>query len=303
MDELAADVKEARAENERLGQQTAKLRVQLQVLMDPDMYRDPNMIEEGVPMAPDPIIHEEMLQLKRVLWDLQRENALIKEERARSAVAPVSRNSSPSSKGTVTMAEYRSLQNQVVDLRKAHEAAVAQTERLQARIASREGSPVHRHRVSNLLTSRRRSGSAEDTASTGVSVFGGWTRASHGSSNSDHARRPGSGSEESYFPISRMSSRDSYDNGTSRQHWGALNCQQKHAMSDCLMGNRKTTCCQRLGVDALSVTGGSTPRGIYSFGQSQSSTGAASGDIRQRLQVVQQENEQLRRKIRALAAQ
>mmetsp|Transcript_38196 Transcript_38196/g.75742 ORF Transcript_38196/g.75742 Transcript_38196/m.75742 type:complete len:321 (-) Transcript_38196:116-1078(-) len=286
IDELAADVEEARRENERLGQQTAKLRVQLQVLLDPDKFKDPNVIEEGVPLAPDPILNEEMLQLKRVLWDLQRENALIKEERSHVPNTSISHSSRKSNKGTVTLAEYRDMQNQVVDLRKAYEAAVAQTERLRARKASREGSPTHAHRAANLFIGRRRSASAERSASfeSPTGIYGRWLNMRSGSPHDDLAS-----SRDGYQPVSRMTSRDSGDDGLSR-----------------------------LSIEGIFVPGGSSPRGgTRSAGQSLSfsalpgdrsagqslSFSSAPGDLRLRMQALQHENDQLRKKIRALALQ
>jgi len=271
IEELTTDVKEARQENERLGNQISKLRVQLQVLTEPDPFKRPDAIEEGVPAASEQVMDEDMHQLRRVLWDLQQENKLLKDENARTPEPTKgAKDESGKSGGGVSMAEYRSLQQQILDLRKAYESAVAQTERLRARKASKDGSPNYRRAPwspSSLLAGRSSSMDGDG----GMSVEG---------SPQLHGRRHRSrgGSMNSDFTGS-----------VARSRGGSID--SNYSLDDD-MGGRLSM------YGSMPNSGTSTPTG----GSHGSPLSAQGGDIRKKLQSIQAENDKLKQKIRMLAS-
>lgn len=294
IEDLTTDVHEARQENERLSQQSSKLRVQLQVLTDPDPFKRVDSIEEGVPAAPEQLVNEDMLELRRVLWDLQQENKALKDENARTPEAtegtkddhrqrPVegTKQESGKSGGSINMAEYRSLQHQVLDLRKAYESAVAQTERLRARKASREGSPSYGARRAAWSPSALvgRSSSMDDDG--GLSVEGSpqphgrLQRPRGGSMNSDFtgsvARSRGGSIDSDFAGPTRLSHADSVD----EDYGGRL---------------------------SMPNSGTSTPAVGGSRGSHGSPLSVGEGDIRKKLQALQAENDKLKQKIRMLAS-
>jgi len=282
IEELNADVHEARQENDRLSNQISKLRVKLQVLTEPDPFKRADAIEEGVPAALEQGLNDDMHQLRRVLEDLKRENKALKDENARNPESKKgTKDEGGKSGGGVGMAEYRSLQHQVLDLRKAYESAVAQTERLRARKASREGSPKYQRGPWTPSPLAGRSSSMDDDRGVEGSpeVRGRRHRSRGGSVNSDYTGSVGR---------SRGGSMDSEIHGPTRlSHTNSL---------DEDYGGRLSM------YGSMPNSGTSTPAVGGSRGSHGSPLSAEGGDISKKLQAIQAENDKLKQKIRMLAS-
>merc|ERR1712080_377131 len=80
-------------------------------------------------MQADKMVNEELLRMKRILWELQRENQDLRKGQSLSAQSP-ERSRCPSGKPPVSSAECDSLRSQVGDLKKALHQAEEQTDRL-----------------------------------------------------------------------------------------------------------------------------------------------------------------------------
>eukprot|EP00929_Paragymnodinium_shiwhaense_P106786 TRINITY_DN7247_c0_g1_i1.p1 TRINITY_DN7247_c0_g1~~TRINITY_DN7247_c0_g1_i1.p1 ORF type:complete len:216 (-),score=53.00 TRINITY_DN7247_c0_g1_i1:210-857(-) len=120
--ELVSQVDEARQENQRLSRQAHRQRLAVQD-MKPDAAalaaQDRGNFRAG---QADQAVHEELLQCKRVLWDLQRENAQLKESSSRVAT--------PGLRPGGDM-EVQALKRQVEELQRAYENSLREAQRLQ----------------------------------------------------------------------------------------------------------------------------------------------------------------------------
>jgi len=145
LEQLLAEVGEARQENQWLNKQTIRLRGQLD-----DVQRvrasawDPRAWLDKVPSQASRAAPDELLQLKRQLGELQQENAALKRGGAaagrgggaagRGIGAAGDRDSRAVAEGgRVPAEEYQALQRQLDELARARDAAAAQNQELRRR--------------------------------------------------------------------------------------------------------------------------------------------------------------------------
>lgn len=139
VEELILEVDEARQENQRLNKQTHKLRLAIQdanPLAAPD--QDPYASNYGVGNVAakereERLLNEEVLQLKRTLWDLQRENSMLKQQQPQGGGAGLA---GPS---RVSMRQYQQLKTQLDELQQAYDKAAAVTDRMMRQQAQAAG--------------------------------------------------------------------------------------------------------------------------------------------------------------------
>lgn len=156
VEQMTVEVDEARQENQRLNKQTHKLRAALEEarsksgagkrLTRPETGADASLDS----MQANRAMHDELLQLKRVLWDMQRENALLKQGSAAGVHGP-----SKDGERRVSFSQYQQLRRQLDELQRAYDAAASQTERMkrQSRMGSQQQTPSPSHNGSVRLGS------------------------------------------------------------------------------------------------------------------------------------------------------
>jgi len=142
VDQLIAEVDEARQENQRLNKQSHKLRAALAsaqqqqqapshagVVYEQRLGLGALQANSGAP------IEQELIQLRRHHSELKRENALLKQGDSGFLFA------ARRDEKRVNLQQYSQLRRQLEELQRAHDAAAAQTERLRRQSATI--SPVH----------------------------------------------------------------------------------------------------------------------------------------------------------------
>lgn len=159
VEQLSVEVDEARQENQRLNKQTNRLRVALQdarsvssKALAGDEFGwavDRGQRASGHPVGaanPADAVQDEVLRLQHTLWELQRENTLLKQGPGgdeSSAFGQVGKG--------VTAAQYRQLQSQLEDLQRAHDGAAMQTEKMRLQqMYNQTPSPVNGDRLTRL---------------------------------------------------------------------------------------------------------------------------------------------------------
>mmetsp|Transcript_131777 Transcript_131777/g.421651 ORF Transcript_131777/g.421651 Transcript_131777/m.421651 type:complete len:277 (-) Transcript_131777:41-871(-) len=132
VEQLIVEVDEARQENQRLNKQTNRLRVALQGAQPcPDaVYKNNNHASSHAQQSSGPSsrVQEELLLLKRTLWELQRENSSLKQgsfEDEHQNMGRMDRR--------VSLAQYQQLQRHLDDLQRAYDSAAIHTEKMRLR--------------------------------------------------------------------------------------------------------------------------------------------------------------------------
>lgn len=113
--DLMDEVEQARQENQRLSRQAHRQKVAMQDMRGGNDGH-PSV---GRSQQADQALNEELLRLKRVLWDLQRDNANLKESSSRAAT--------PGGHGG---GEVQALMRQVDELQRAYDSSVRDAEML-----------------------------------------------------------------------------------------------------------------------------------------------------------------------------
>jgi len=132
VEQLIVEVDEARQENQRLNKQTSRLRVAIDEVYPepvPGPGRDRSSTHHAAPGQPSRRVQENLLHLKRTLWELQRENALLKQGAAEEAHLGIGQGHDKK----ISLAQYQVLQRQLEELQHAYDSAAGQTERMRLR--------------------------------------------------------------------------------------------------------------------------------------------------------------------------
>lgn len=139
--ELAVEVDEARTENQRPAHDAYRLRARLQ---DKSPAGYANFVKEQSSSSQggwaDKALQEELLQQKRILLELQRENQELK-EMSPSMQSAAGGRGGPKQSGGVSLADYQSLQRQVEELQRLFDQGAQQVAQLKQQQMQQQGRP------------------------------------------------------------------------------------------------------------------------------------------------------------------